>query len=88
MSHDFQDELTSRLIRYCKIDSQSDADSQSSPSTDIQLDMQHLLMSELKEIGATDRSAKFVCALGVVWAGMRLRTRSAPSRTAGPPGAL
>ena len=52
MSHDFQDELTSRLIRYCKIDSQSDADSQSSPSTDIQLDMQHLLMSELKEIGA------------------------------------
>ena len=52
MSHDFQDELTSRLIRYCKIDSQSDADSQSSPSTDIQLDMQHLLISELKEIGA------------------------------------
>ena len=52
MSHDFQDELTSRLIRYCKIDSQSDADSQSSPSTDIQLDMQHLLMSELKGIGA------------------------------------
>lgn len=54
MSHDFQDELTSRLIRYCKIDSQSDADSQSSPSTDIQLDMQHLLMSELKEIGAQE----------------------------------
>ncbi|WP_341198346.1 peptidase T [Lentibacter algarum] len=54
MSHDFQDELTSRLIRYCKIDSQSDADSQSSPSTDIQLDMQHLLISELKEIGAQD----------------------------------
>ena len=54
MSHDFQDELTSRLIRYCKIDSQSDANSQSSPSTDIQLDMQHLLMSELKEIGAQE----------------------------------
>lgn len=54
MSHDFQDELTSRLIRYCKIDSQSDADSQSSPSTEIQLDMQHLLMSELKEIGAQE----------------------------------
>ena len=52
MSHDFQDELTSRLIRYCKIDSQSDADSQSSPSTETQLDMQHLLISELKEIGA------------------------------------
>jgi tripeptide aminopeptidase len=54
MSHDFQDELTSRLIRYCKIDSQSDADSQSSPSTEIQLDMQHLLISELKEIGAQE----------------------------------
>ena len=54
MSHDFQDELTSRLIRYCKIDSQSDADSQSSPSTGIQLDMQHLLMNELKEIGAQE----------------------------------
>lgn len=54
MSHDFQDELTSRLIRYCKIDSQSDADSPSSPSTETQLDMQHLLISELKEIGAQD----------------------------------
>ena len=54
MSHDFQDELTSRLIRYCKIDSQSDANSQSSPSTEIQLDMQHLLISELKEIGAQE----------------------------------
>ncbi len=54
MSHDFQDELTSRLIRYCKIDSQSDANSPSSPSTEIQLDMQHLLMSELKEIGAQE----------------------------------
>jgi len=54
MSPDFQDELTSRLIRYCKIDSQSDADSQSSPSTGIQLDMQHLLMNELKEIGAQE----------------------------------
>ena len=54
MSLDFQDELTSRLIRYCKIDSQSDAYSQSSPSTGIQLDMQHLLMNELKEIGAQE----------------------------------
>ena len=54
MSHDFQDELTSRLIRYCKIDSQSDANSPSSPSTEIQLDMQHLLISELKEIGAQE----------------------------------
>lgn len=54
MNHDFHDELATRLIRYCKIDSQSDADSASSPSTEIQLDMQRLLMDELKEIGAED----------------------------------
>ena len=54
MTTDFNDELESRLIRYCKIDSQSDADSPSSPSTTIQLDMQKLLMAELEEIGAQD----------------------------------
>ncbi len=54
MTPDFNAELESRLIRYCKIDSQSDADSPSSPSTAIQLDMQKLLMAELEEIGAQD----------------------------------
>ncbi len=54
MTTDFNAELEARLIRYCKIDSQSDADSPSSPSTAIQLDMQKLLMSELKEIGAQE----------------------------------
>jgi len=47
-------ELTDRLTRYCAIDSQSDADSPSKPSTGIQLDMQHLLVAELQEIGAQD----------------------------------
>jgi len=51
---DFTAELTDRLIRYCAIDSQSDADSPSSPSTAIQLDMQRLLVAELTEIGAQD----------------------------------
>ena len=36
---DFIAELTDRLTRYCAIDSQSDADSPTSPSTAIQLDM-------------------------------------------------
>lgn len=51
---DFNQELEDRLIRYCKIDSQSDPRSTSTPSTEIQLDMQRLLMRELEEIGATD----------------------------------
>lgn len=51
---DFTDELTTRLTRYCRVDSQSDADSPSSPSTAIQLDMQRLLVAELEEIGARD----------------------------------
>lgn len=51
---DFIAELTDRLTRYCAIDSQSDGDSPSSPSTAIQLDMQRLLQAELVEIGAQD----------------------------------
>lgn len=51
---DLHDELTARLIRYCAIDSQSDADSTSQPSTAIQADMSRLLLSELAEIGAAD----------------------------------
>lgn len=51
---DFTTELTDRLVRYCAIDSQSDDDSPSSPSTAIQLDMQRLLVRELTEIGAQD----------------------------------
>ncbi len=47
-------ELEARLLRYTTIDSQSDATSQSQPSTAIQLDMQRLLMGELEEIGAQD----------------------------------
>ena len=54
MNTSFTEELANRLIRYCKIDSQSDANSPASPSTAIQLDMQRLLMAELEEIGATE----------------------------------
>lgn len=51
---DFTAELTERLVRYCAIDSQSDADSPSSPSTAIQLDMARLLVEELTAMGAED----------------------------------
>lgn len=54
MSGSFAAELESRLVRYARIDSQSDESSPTSPSTDIQLDMQNLLVTELKEIGASD----------------------------------
>jgi tripeptide aminopeptidase len=48
------DELIDRLVRYCAIDSQSDADSPAQPSTAIQMDMQRLLLDELAQIGAQD----------------------------------
>lgn len=51
---DFAPELTERLVRYCAIDSQSDADSPSSPSTAIQLDIGRLLVAELEAMGAQD----------------------------------
>ena len=54
MSTDFIQELQDRLVRYAAIDSQSDADSPSAPSTEIQFDMLKLLKDELTEIGAQD----------------------------------
>lgn len=50
----FHTELESRLVRYCAIDSQSDEDSPTTPSTAIQGTMARLLKAELEEIGATD----------------------------------
>jgi len=51
---DFDTELTERLIRYCAIDSQSDIDSLTAPSTEIQHEMLDLMVAELNEIGASD----------------------------------
>ncbi|MBI1417677.1 MAG: peptidase T [Limimaricola sp.] len=50
----FDTELTDRLTRYAAIDSQSDADSASSPSTGIQHKILDLLVQELTEIGAAE----------------------------------
>ena len=56
MSSSFGSELETRLCRYAAIDSQSDEDSPSAPSTKIQFDMLRLLEAELKEIGASEVS--------------------------------
>ncbi len=50
----FHAELESRLVRYAAIDSQSDADSDTAPSTAIQHRLLDLLAQELAEIGAAD----------------------------------
>ncbi|MBU1174057.1 MAG: peptidase T [Alphaproteobacteria bacterium] len=54
MTHTFDAELESRLVRYAAIDSQSDADSPAAPSTEIQLDLLRLIEAELNELGASD----------------------------------
>ena len=47
-------ELQDRLIRYAAIDTQSDENSPSQPSTGRQLDLSRLLVAELEEMGARD----------------------------------
>ena len=51
---DFHAELEARLIRYAAIDSQSDDESETSPSTRIQLTILTLLKTELEDIGTSD----------------------------------
>ena len=50
----FDRELEERLIRYCKIDTQADEKSTTTPSTAIQFDLLNLLVEELTEIGAQE----------------------------------
>src|SRR5688572_16084595 len=50
----FDRELEERLIRYCRIDTQSDETSKTSPSTERQFTLLRLLVEALKAIGAHD----------------------------------
>jgi tripeptide aminopeptidase len=50
----FDRTLEERLVRYCAVDTQSDADSPTAPSTAIQYDLLRMLEGELREIGAQD----------------------------------
>jgi tripeptide aminopeptidase len=70
----FLEELEDRLTRYCAIDSQSDENSPTSPSTAIQLDMARLLETELIAMGARDVT---LTGYGAVLA-------TIPGRAAGP----
>ncbi|TMV86308.1 peptidase T [Thioclava sp. BHET1] len=54
MKTEFDAKLEDRLMRYAAVDTQSDESSASSPSTAIQLDLQHQLVAELTAIGARD----------------------------------
>ena len=50
----FKEELKSRLVRYCEIDSQSDMDSPGAPSTECQHVILDLVVKELTEMSAAD----------------------------------
>jgi tripeptide aminopeptidase len=54
MNPAFDRELEERLVRYCRIDTQADASSPTSPSTAKQYDLLHPLADELREWGAQD----------------------------------
>ncbi|MEZ5778289.1 MAG: peptidase T [Paracoccaceae bacterium] len=54
MRSEFDEELEERLLRYAAIDTQSDEESKTSPSTKVQLDLLNLLVDELKGIGAAE----------------------------------
>jgi tripeptide aminopeptidase len=54
MRSEFDRELEERLVRYASIDSQSDENSPTQPSTAIQLDVSRLLFEELEGMGAQD----------------------------------
>jgi tripeptide aminopeptidase len=51
---DFDRELEERLVRYCRIDTQSDETSKTSPSTERQFTLLRLLVDELKAMGASE----------------------------------
>ncbi len=51
---DLRADLESRLLRYCAVDTQSDIDSVSRPSTAVQLNLARMLVEELQAIGLTD----------------------------------
>ena len=46
-----KERLTERLIRYAKVDTQSDASSETTPSTSKQWDLLNMLKDELEELG-------------------------------------
>jgi tripeptide aminopeptidase len=54
LAAELADDVLARFLRYAAIDTQSDLDSTSYPSTDKQLDLSRLLVEELRELGLSD----------------------------------
>lgn len=54
MKFNIEHTVTERFLKYVKIDTQSDPDSKTFPSTEKQKDLAKVLVEELKEIGITD----------------------------------
>jgi tripeptide aminopeptidase len=54
LAEELADEVLERFLRYAVVDTQSDPDSTSYPSTSKQLDLTRLLADELREIGLDD----------------------------------
>lgn len=70
----YDSELQDRLIRYAAVDTQSDENSPTQPSTPCQLDLSRMLVAELEAMGASDVK---LTDYGVVLA-------TVPGNTAGP----
>jgi len=59
--------VVERFIRYIKIDTESDRDSKTYPSTQKQFDLAHVLVQELTDLGLTDASVdKFGCVMATL----------------------
>jgi tripeptide aminopeptidase len=54
MSNEFLAELEERLVRYCRIDTEADGSSPTSPSSEKQYDLLRPLEAELRELGAQE----------------------------------
>ncbi|WP_419787270.1 peptidase T [Pseudodesulfovibrio sp.] len=54
MSESRMDTMEKRFVRYCKVDTQSDQNSTTAPSTACQLDLSRMLIDELLELGIGD----------------------------------
>jgi tripeptide aminopeptidase len=53
-AHELAEDAASRFLRYVRIDTRSDPDSETYPSTEKQLDLLRLLLDELRELGLED----------------------------------
>lgn len=62
-----QDQLQERFVRYARVDTASDHDSPSVPSTPKQLDLQRMLADELRSLGTDDvRLTDYGCVLATI----------------------